>query len=133
MNFKIDTKEKFRVITPLSAHLDANIAEALYEAATEGIGSENGNAIINMENLTTADRDGVNDLASLQQHFHAAKKSFVLCGVSPDVMTAIKNEDLEDGLNITPTLSEAYDIVQMEEMERELMDNFEEKEDELNP
>ena len=132
MSFKIDTKEKFTVITPQLTLLDANMAEALYEAATEGIGLERGNAIVNMENITTASRDGVNDLASLQQHFHAAKKSFVLCGVSPDVMTVIKSEYLEDDVSITPTLSEAYDIVQMEEMERELMDDFEGKEDELN-
>ena len=132
MSFKIDTKEKFTVITPLLTLLDANLAEALWEAATEGIGLERGNVIVNMQNITTADRDGVNDLASLQQHFHAAKKSFVLCGVQPEVMSVIKNEDLLDGLNLTPTLSEAYDIVQMEEIERELMDDFEGKEDELN-
>ncbi len=133
MSFKIDTKEKFTVITPLFAELNANVAEALWEAATEGIGLERGNTIVNMQQIQSADRDGVNDLASLQQHFSAAKKSFVLCAVQPEVMTVIKNEDLEDGLNITPTLSEAYDIVQMEEMERELMDDFEGKEDELNP
>ena len=132
MSFKIDTKEKFTVITPLFDTLDANIAEALYEAATEGITLERGNIIINLEQIQHANRDAVNDLASLQQHFHAAKKSFVLCGITPDVITVIKSEDLEDGLNITPTLSEAYDIVQMEEIERELMDDFEGKEEELN-
>ncbi len=133
MSFKIDTKEKFTVITPQLTLLDANLAEALYAAATEGISLECGNVIVNMQNIVTADRNGVNNLASLQQHFHAAKKSFVLCGVPPEVMTVIKSEDLEDSLNITPTLSEAYDIVQMEEIERELMNDFEGKEDELNP
>ena len=133
MSFKIDTKEKFTVITPLFDTLDANISEALYEAATESITLERGNTILNLEQIQHADRDAVNDLASLQQHFHAAKKSFVLCGITPDVMTVIQSEDLGDGLNITPTLSEAYDIVQMEEMERELMNDFEGKEDELNP
>jgi hypothetical protein len=36
-----------------------------------------------------------------------------------------KLEELEllDLMNITPTESEAWDIVQMEEIERELMDN----------
>ena len=133
MSFKIDTKEKFTVITPLFDTLNANIAEALWEAVTEGIGLERGNIIINMLQIKAADRDGVNNLASLQQHFGAAKKSFVLCAVGPEVLSVIKNEDLEDGLNITPTLSEAYDIVQMEEIERELMDDFDDKEDELNP
>ena len=132
MSFKIDTREKFTVITPLFTDLNANVAEALWQAATEGIGLERGNTIVNMHQIQSANRDGVNDLASLQQHFHAAKKSFVLCAVQPEVMNVIKNEDLADRLNITPTESEAYDIVQMEEMERELMDDFERMEDELN-
>ncbi len=132
MSFKIDTKEKFTIITPQTDVLNANLAEALWEAATLRIHEEYGNVIVNLQNVGTTDAAAVNDLASLQQHFHAAKKSFVVCAVQPEVMSVIKNEDLEDGLNITHTESEAYDIVQMEEMERELMDDFEGKEDELN-
>lgn len=132
MSFKIDTKEKFTVIKPLFDTLDANIAEALWQAATLRINESYGNVIINMQEVTKTNAGGVNALASLQQHFHAAKKSFVLCSVQPNVLNVVKNEDLEENLNITPTESEAYDIVQMEETERELMDNFEGKEDELN-
>ena len=133
MSFKIDTKEKFTVITPQTEGFDANIAEALWEAATLRINEPYGNVIVNMQGIFEANAAAVNDLASLQQHFHAAKKSFVLCHVQPEVLTVIKNEDLIENLNLTPTESEAYDIVQMEEMERELMGDFEGKEDELNP
>ncbi len=133
MSFKIDTKEKFIVITPQLPLLDANLAEALWEAATLRINEDYGNVIVNMQSVSATDRDAVNDLASLQQHFHAAKKSFVLCNIQPEVLQIIKSEDLMDNLNITPTESEAWDVVQMEEMERELMDDFEGQEDELNP
>ena len=132
MSFKIDTKEKFTVITPKSGFFDANIAESLWETATLRINEVWGNVIVNMRNVLDADRKAVNNLASLQQHFHAAKKSFVLCNIQPSVMMLIKNEDLVENLNITPTESEAGDVVQMEEIERELMDDFEEKKDELN-
>jgi hypothetical protein len=38
-------------------------------------------------------------------------------------MAALDELDLTDILNITPTESEAWDIVQMEEIERELLGN----------
>lgn len=132
MNFKIDTKEKFTVITPQTEHFDANIAEALWEAATMGIEKERGNVIVNLQQISQADATAINDLASLQQHFYGKNKSFIVCGVQPPVTEIIKSEDLEETLNITPTESEAWDVVQMEEIERELMDDFEDRKGELN-
>ncbi len=132
MNFKIDTKEKFTVITPQSEHFNANIAEALWEAATVGIDKERGNVIVNLQQILHSNATAMNDLASLQQHFHANKKSFVVCNVQPSITEIIKSEDLEETLNITPTESEAWDVVQMEEIERELMNDFDGKEDVLN-
>ena len=132
MNFKIDTKEKFSVITPQSQVFDANIAEELWKAATMNINEERGNIVVNLQNISSADAS-VSNLVSLQQHFHAAKKSFVICSVQPQIIELFKSEDLIDTLTITPTESEAVDVVQMEEIERELMNDFEDKEDELNP
>ncbi len=123
MSFKIDTKEKFTVITPESDSMNANIAADLWETATSCINSEEGNVIVNFQNVLKADSDAVTSLASLQQHFYDHKKSFVLCNVCADVMVVVKNEALIDVLNITPSESEAWDIVQMEEIERELMDD----------
>jgi len=40
-------------------------------------------------------------------------------------MSLFESEDLPDVLNITPTESEAWDIVQMDEIERELMNGME--------
>ena len=37
------------------------------------------------------------------------------------------NGTIVDFLNITPTLSEAWDIIQMEEIERELFKDFDEE------
>ena len=132
MNFKIDTKEKFTVITPQTEHFDANIAEALWETATVGIDKEHCNVIVNLQQVLHSDAAAMNDLASLQQHFHAAKKSFVVCNVQAPITEIIKGEDLEETLNITPTESEAWDVVQMEEVERELMGDFDGNKDELN-
>ena len=134
MSFKIDTKEKFTVITPQNPVFDANIAAQLWETATSGIQEGNPeNIIVNLEAVSEASADAMNGLASLHQHLHANKKSFVVCNVQSPVLDVAKKEDIVENLNITPTESEAWDVVQMEEIERELMDDFEGKQDELNP
>ena len=59
----------------------------------------------------------------LQQRFYEQNRSFVICELQPSVENALDKEELLELLNSTPTESEAWDIVQMEEIERELLDN----------
>ena len=125
MNFKIDTKEKFTVITPELDCLDANIAGELWKTATMRITEPPRNVIVNLRYVKKTDADAVNDLAGLQQHFYEHEASFVICEVAKELMPQFESEDLPDVLNITPTESEAWDIVQMDEIERELMNGME--------
>ena len=92
MEVKIDTKEKFTVVTPVQPLLSDNIAAILAETCT------------------------------LQQQFYEANSSFVICCLQPEVEKKLDQLELLELLNITPTESEAWDIVQMEEIERELLD-----------
>jgi hypothetical protein len=125
MNFKIDTKEKFTVITPELDLLDANIAGELWKTATMRLAELPRNVIVNLRYVKKADGDAINDLARLQQHFYENEASFVLCEVAKELIPLFESEDLPDVLNITPTESEAWDIVQMDEIERELMNGME--------
>ena len=124
MNFKIDTKEKFTVITPETDYLDANIAGELWKTATMHLAEPPRNVIVNLRLVKKADVDTVNDLARLQQHFYENEASFVICEVAKELMPLFESEDLPDVLNITPTESEAWDIVQMDEIERELLNGL---------
>ena len=121
MNFKIDTKERFTVITPETDCLDANIAGELWKTATMRLADVPRNVIVNLRQVKKANADAVNDIAGLQQHFYDNGASFVLCEVAEALLPQFESEDLPDVLNITPTESEAWDIVQMDEIERELM------------
>ncbi|MBV9987335.1 MAG: hypothetical protein JO301_06630 [Chitinophagaceae bacterium] len=58
----------------------------------------------------------------MQQSFYENNASFVICCMQQPVEEAFARLDLLDLLNTTPTESEAWDIVQMEEIERELLD-----------
>ena len=125
MNFKIDTKEKFTIITPETDFLDANIAGELWKTATMHLAQPPRNVIVNLRHVKKIDADALDDFARLQQHFYANEASFVICEIAKSLMPQFESEDLPDVLNITPTESEAWDIVQMDEIERELMNGME--------
>lgn len=123
MNFKIDTREKFTVITPQSDLLADNIAADLVACIEEVKKSEIKNLILNCKNINTIDAAVAHAIALKQQAFYEENISFVVCEMMPDVEAIFEQEELMDSLNYTPTESEAWDIIQMEEIERELMDD----------
>ena len=48
--------------------------------------------------------------------------SFVICCLEKSLEEWLDKAELLELMNVTPTESEAWDIIQMEEIERELMD-----------
>ena len=126
MNFKIDTKEKFTVITPLQFHLSDNLTAELNQTATNCLQTDIKNVVLNMKEVVSLDEAAATNLKSLQQSFYESNTSFVICEMQPAVSEKLEQLELLEIMNITPTESEAWDIVQMEEIERELMNGFDE-------
>jgi len=122
MEVKIDTKEKFTVVTPVTPILSANIAANLAKTCSEFLEKEVRNIVMNLEPVTEIETEAAKTLAMLQQSFYENSSSFVLCNLKEPLELVFEQEELLDFMNITPTESEAWDIVQMEEIERELMD-----------
>ncbi|MBX9733197.1 MAG: STAS domain-containing protein [Chitinophagaceae bacterium] len=122
MEVKIDTKEKFTVITPITLDVSANIAADLVERCRTILANRVKNLILNLTSVTNLDEAGMEGITQLQQEFYENNASFVVCGLSADIEKALEKAELLDLWNITPTESEAWDIVQMEEIERELLD-----------
>jgi anti-anti-sigma factor len=78
------------------------------------------NAIINMKDIKMIDSAAAEHLLNLHDRFHNEHASFVICELQPEVSAMLQHTGVLDRLNVTPTESEAMDIVQMEEIEREL-------------
>ncbi len=121
MKVKIDTKEKFHVITMTDPHLSANITAELSPIVTKFLHGEISNVILKFDNITTIEDDAAGQIAALQQTFYENNSSFVICELQPEVEQKLEQLDLLEVMNTTPTESEAWDIVQMEEIERELL------------
>lgn len=117
---KIDTKEIFHVISIEETNLTANMAEELMELVAKKQEEENKSLVINFLGVESVDDSFAVCLQQLHENIYAHKKSLVFCGLSPAVKNKFQEHDLSDTINITPTESEAWDIVQMEEIEREL-------------
>ncbi len=125
MNVKINTKEKFKEINLLDAELTANMTDALGEMLNSGIKTDPRNVILSLKHCQTMDHVFAESLSSWQNMYYDSGASFVLCEVNPILEKALDDEGFLETMNIAPTLSEAWDIVQMEEIERELLSDWE--------
>lgn len=120
MKVKIDTREKFHVITVHEPHFAANMTEQMDKVLLPLLDNNVKNVIVNLQDIQTLDTAAAEHILSLQHQYYDLNASFVVCGLRPDVKKVFSSEDLLDSLNHTPTETEAMDIVQMEEIEREL-------------
>ena len=76
-----------------------------------------------MGKITETETEACKALAFLQQNFYEQNTSFLICEMSKEVEESFDKEELLETMNTTPTESEAIDILQMEIIERELLDS----------
>ncbi len=121
MNVKTDTKEKFHVVTLQQDVLAANMTE-LEGFLLAFLQNNVKNVILNCKDIQSIDNAAGGVFVKIQQKFYENDASFVICGLRKPVEESLDKAELLELLNATPTESEAWDIIQMEEIERELMD-----------
>jgi anti-anti-sigma factor len=121
MQVKIDTREKFHVITIREPKLAANMTAELDEYLLPLAEDQVRNVVLNCEDIEDIDNAAGEALLKIQQRFYDQQSSFVICNLQQGPQQILEANDLLSSLNVTPTESEAWDIVQMEEIERELM------------
>ena len=121
MQVKTNTKEKFHVITVPGATLTADMAAELSDLLHPYLQNDVKNVILNLKELQSLDEIAAEKLVKLQQNFYEKNSSFVICEIQKPVEDFLDSVNLLEIMNTTPTESEAMDIVQMEEIERELL------------
>ena len=122
MKVKIDTKEKFHVITPEEPILSANMTEELKQKLLPFLTTEIKNVVLKLGEVVEVDNVSAEAILNLQQKFYDNNASFVICELQKSVEDFFDKLEMLEVLNVTPTESEAWDIVQMEEIEREFLD-----------
>jgi anti-anti-sigma factor len=125
MEVKIDTKEKFHVITLFETNLSATMTEELSGNLLSYLQFDIKNIVLNLKELQSIDNVSAEMLVKIQQKFYDNNASFVICELQSQVEEFLDKGELLEFMNTTPTESEAGDIIQMEEIERELLDGDE--------
>ena len=123
MQVKSDTKERFHVIRLDEAFLSANIAAELTQLCKSFLETEVKNVVLKLPETNEIDAEAAEEIATLQQSFYENNASYVICELTEAVEQKLDELELLEMMNVTKTESEAWDIVQMEEIERELMDD----------
>jgi anti-anti-sigma regulatory factor len=121
MEVKIDTKEKFHVITLPGPSISASMTEELALCFLPYLQNDVKNLVLVFKDIQNVDYAAGKKLVDIQQSFYEDNASFVICELQPAVREFLDRGELLNLLNVTPSESEAWDIVQMEEIERELL------------
>ena len=120
MLVKTDTKEKFHVITVAEPSLSATMTEQMADCLMPYLQNDVKNLVLVLKDTTVIDVAAAEKLVYIQQKFYENGASFVICEVQKPVEDFLDQHELLELMNVTPTQSEAWDIVQMEEIEREM-------------
>jgi anti-anti-sigma factor len=125
MKVKINTKEKFHAITVSGPSISATMTEELSACLLPYLQNDVKNIVLILKDIEMMDDAAAAALVNIQQKFYENNASFVICELQKPVERFLQDKELFDTLNITPTESEAWDMVQMEEIEREFLDEDE--------
>jgi anti-anti-sigma regulatory factor len=123
IQYQTEPKEKFTVVTLLTTTLSSNLVPELTEITNNIGATPPKNLVLNFKHITSWDLAIIEQLADAQQKFYDNNTSFVICCLSDGLQDLLDKTEFAELLNMTPTESEAWDIIQMEEIERELLDS----------
>jgi anti-anti-sigma regulatory factor len=121
MQVKIDTREKFHAITITEPVLAANMTEELDQRLLPILEKDVKNVVLILKDTLEVDDAAAECLVRIQQAFYDSSSSFVICELTPAVEKSLEDNGLLELMNVTPTESEAWDIIHLEEVERELL------------
>jgi len=121
MEFKIDTKDTFTIIMPVSDKISANLTGALLQKCEEARQSGSKNFIVDLQHCEKIDTNAIPELITLHEESYSREQSLVFTGLNEKIISALKKDESDLLLNIAPKMIEAIDIISMEILERELM------------
>ncbi len=122
MNFEVKNEEKHAMVQSHVEKLDSMNAPDLKSELV--MLNKNGvrNIVLNLEKTRYCDSSGLSAILVGNRLCKNASGTFVVTGLQSTVQKMISISQLDSVLNITPTQSEAVDLIMMEEVERELGD-----------
>jgi anti-sigma B factor antagonist len=120
MEFKIDTRDTFCIITPVIDRISAKMTGELEQQRQEMRQSGSKNFIVDLQHCAGIDKPAINDLVAIHEDSYGQEESLVFTGISKEVMNTLKEDETDLLINIARKMDEAVDIITMEILERDL-------------
>lgn len=121
MEFKIDTKDIYTLLSPTATRLDEKLTAAIEEKWTELVNDGAKNLIIDLQNCENCAGNVLDEMAQMHERFYNKEHSLVFTNMRPEVRKQLQQHEYFEAINIAPTMIEAVDIVSMELLERDLL------------
>jgi anti-anti-sigma factor len=120
MNFEIDKKDNYAVVSVKVEKLDSQVSPSLKSELVVLNADEFSNIVIDLSDTRYCDSSGLSAILVANRLCKNSGGTFVLCGLQRSVSKLISISQLDTILNITPTLEEAVDLLALESIEKDL-------------
>jgi anti-sigma B factor antagonist len=118
MNFTIEDKGRYTSVISHVDKLDTTCAPELKSELVYLNKTGVRNVIIDLSQTRYCDSSGLSALLVANRLCKSVNGSLVVCGLQEPVQKLVQISQLESVLSITPTASEAVDLLYMEEIEK---------------
>jgi anti-anti-sigma regulatory factor len=125
MEFKIDTKETFAIISPIVALLNEHNVQELAQKCNDVRQNGSANIIISLSQVPQMDATVPSILEELHHMSYNNEESLVFTEYTSDILKVMKQSESDLIINLAPRMQEAIDIISMEILERDLWDEEE--------
>lgn len=117
MNFEVKKHEKFTAVKVNVDKLTGSVSPELKNLLTEIADEGESNIILDFTQTSFSDSSGLSAILVGNRRCKANNGTLVLCGVKDMVEKLINLSQLNNILEIVPTLAEAEDVIYMNEIE----------------
>ncbi len=120
MNFTIEEKDKYTLVTSNVEKLDTTCAPELKSELVYLNKTGVKNMIIDLSKTRYCDSSGLSALLVANRLCKSVDGMFVLAGMQEPVLKLVQISQLESVLTISPTLSEGVDLLYMQVIEKDI-------------
>ncbi|RMG75859.1 MAG: anti-sigma factor antagonist [Bacteroidetes bacterium] len=120
MEITFEEKDKYVLVSVDSIKLDSKVSPELKSQFVFLNNNNHKNILLDLSKVKYCDSSGLSAILIGNRLCKNANGSFILFGLQENVMKLITISQLDTVLNITPTFTEALDLLYIEEVGREI-------------
>lgn len=121
MKYEIEKNALYYILTPSEEKIDSVVSPALKADLVTFDVEGAKNLIIDLKNVKFMDSSGISAILVGNRTFKDKNSSFIICNINDHINKILKISKLDTVLDILPSLQEAVDSIQLDEIERGML------------